>query len=74
MLVGVTASFSGAAGMYAFEKDTGAFEDYRDALWWTRMIVTALIATYIIGRDAENVRTEIEGSEQIETLQKRSVN
>lgn len=78
--------FGGAAGMYAFERNTpGGLEDYGAALWWTTMIITTLgsdfwpqtlegrilcivlslfafavfgyitatIATFFIGRDAE---------------------
>src|SRR5690606_28477198 len=33
--------FGGAAGMYAFERNTpGGLEDYGAALWWTTMIIT----------------------------------
>ncbi len=35
--------FAGAAGMYAFEKDTpGGLADYGTSLWWTTMIITTL--------------------------------
>lgn len=34
---------SGAAGMYAFERDSGAgFNSYGEALWWTAMLMTTI--------------------------------
>jgi voltage-gated potassium channel len=32
----------GAAAMYAFERGTGAFNNYWDALWWTAMLLTTI--------------------------------
>ena len=93
----------GAAGMYAFEKNTPNGEglnDYGTALWWTAMLmttmgseywpqtaegrvlcfllavyafavfgyVTAAIATFFIGRDAENDEGEIAGEKSINAL------
>jgi len=40
---------SGAAGMYAFERNTPGqegFDTYGDALWWTAMIITTLGSQY----------------------------
>jgi voltage-gated potassium channel len=41
-------TFTGAAGMYAFEKSapSGGFEDYGEALWWTAMIMTTMGSEY----------------------------
>ena len=33
---------SGAAGMYAFEGETGLFDSYAEALWWTAMLMTTM--------------------------------
>ncbi len=93
--------FAGAAGMFAFERDTpGGIESYGDAVWWTAMMittigseffprtaegrvlcfflalygfavfgyVTATLATYFVGRDAENSVSEIAGTRDIGTL------
>lgn len=38
--------FVGAAAMFAFEKETGAFENYWDALWWTAMLLTTIASEY----------------------------
>lgn len=38
--------FVGAAGMYAFEIQSGAFETYGDALWWTAMLITSIASEY----------------------------
>lgn len=103
ILLTIIVLFTGAAGMYAFEKDINdGMRSYGSALWWTGMIlttmgseswpataegrilcvvlsiyafavfgyVTATIATFFIGRDAEEERTEIAGSSQIEELKK----
>ncbi|WP_443190454.1 ion transporter [Pseudomonas indica] len=32
----------GAAGMYAFERDSAGFGSYGEALWWTAMLITSL--------------------------------
>lgn len=93
----------GAAGMYAFEKDTPNGEglnDYGTALWWTAMLmttmgseyfpqtaegrvlcfllavyafavfgyVTAAIATFFVGRDAEDNEGEIASEKSINAL------
>jgi voltage-gated potassium channel len=34
--------FVGAAAMFAFERETGAFVNYWDALWWTAMLLTTI--------------------------------
>lgn len=93
--------FAGAAGMFAFERDTpGGIKSYGDAVWWTAMMittigseffprtaegrvlcfflalygfavfgyVTATLATYFVGRDAENSVSEIAGTRDIGTL------
>lgn len=40
-------TFTGAAGMYAFEKDNGeAFDNYSSALWWTAMVMTTMGSQY----------------------------
>jgi voltage-gated potassium channel len=103
LLLTLIVIFAGAAGMYAFEKDTEhGLTDYGTALWWTTMImttlgseywpqttegrflcivlslfafavfgyITATIATFFIGRDAEDKHGEISGSAQIEELRK----
>lgn len=36
----------GAAAMFAFEKGTGAFNNYWDALWWTAMLLTTIASEY----------------------------
>jgi voltage-gated potassium channel len=41
--------FTGAAGMYAFEKDAtsgSAFKSYGSSLWWTAMIMTTMGSQY----------------------------
>ena len=38
--------FVGAAAMFAFEKETGAFTNYWDALWWTAMLLTTIASEY----------------------------
>ena len=93
---------TGAAGMYAFERNEGeTFTTYGKAVWWTAMVLitmgseywpkspegqilclllavygftvfgyfTALLATYFLGRDAEDQNTEIAGAGQIKELQ-----
>lgn len=94
--------FTGAAGMYAFEKDQPeGLQTYGEALWWTAMILitvgsqywpqspegqvlcfllalyaftvfgyfTATLATFFVGRDAENSEAEIAGAKQMGDLQ-----
>lgn len=43
-LLTVVVTFTGAAGMLAFEQNSGnkGFDNYGDALWWTSMIMTTL--------------------------------
>jgi voltage-gated potassium channel len=95
--------FSGAAGMYAFEKDVaGGLENYGRALWWTAMLIitigsdywpqtpegrslcfllslygfsifgyiTATLASFFVGRDAEEKNAPVAGAEDIKALQK----
>lgn len=90
--------FAGAAGMYAFEKETpGGLSTYSEALWWTAMVmttmgsqywpqtlegrvlcfflalyafavfgyVTATLATFFVGRDAESEEAELAGSMEL---------
>jgi voltage-gated potassium channel len=39
----VIVTFTGAAGMYAFENDRpGGFRSYGEALWWTAMVMTTM--------------------------------
>lgn len=94
-------TFAGAAGMYAFEKDSpGGPKSYGEALWWTAMVmttmgsqywpqtvegrvlcfflalyafavfgyVTATLATFFVGRDAENTDAELAGAKQLSAL------
>ncbi len=102
-LIGLTVlvTFTGAAGMYAFENTVpGGIESYGEALWWTAMILTTLgsqywpetvegrvlcvflalyaisvfgyltatLATFFIGRDAESTDAEIAGATQLAAL------
>jgi len=92
-------TLASAAGMYAFEKNSG-LDSYSTALWWTAMMmttagsdywpktpegrvlcfliavyafaifgyITATIATFFIGRDAEDQRAEIAGQKGIDAL------
>ena len=40
-------TFAGAAGMYAFENEVpGGLRSYREALWWTAMIMTTMGSQY----------------------------
>jgi voltage-gated potassium channel len=97
----VIVTFTGAAGMFAFENEAGnGFKSYVDALWWTAMLmttlgsqawpqtaegrvlcfllavyaftifgyVTATLATFFLGRDAENSEAEIVGEQSIAAL------
>ncbi|MBD0255909.1 MAG: ion transporter [Cytophagales bacterium] len=98
----VVVLFTGAAAMYAFEKDhPEGLHTYGAALWWTAMVLitigsqywpqtpegqifcfllalygftvfgyfTATLATFFIGRDAENPAAEVAGAKQLEALQ-----
>lgn len=38
--------FTGAAGMYALEKDTLGFQNYWDSLWYTAMLTTSIGSQY----------------------------
>jgi voltage-gated potassium channel len=38
--------FVGSAAMFAFEKETGAFSSYGEALWWTAMLLTTIGSEY----------------------------
>lgn len=97
----VLVTFTGAAGMYAFESVApDGIKSYGEALWWTAMIlttmgsqywpqtvegrvlciflalysfgvfgyVTATLATFFIGRDAENDAAELAGAKQLAVL------
>jgi voltage-gated potassium channel len=101
MALTVIVILSGAAGMYAFEKEhSGSPNSYGTALWWTAMLltsigtdywpqtaegrmlclllslygfavfgyVTATLATFFIGRDAENEGAEIASAKAVEQL------
>lgn len=99
-------TFTGAAGMYAFESAApGGIKTYGEALWWTAMVlttmgsqywpqtlegrvlciflalyafavfgyVTATLATFFIGRDAENDEAEIAGAKQLSALREEII-
>ncbi len=100
-LLTVAVTLAGAAGMYAFERESGGLRSYSDALWWTAMLmtsigseywprtaegrllclllslfavavfgyVTATLATFFIGRDAENESAEVAGAQSLKALQ-----
>jgi voltage-gated potassium channel len=38
--------FVGSAAMFAFERETGAFSSYGEALWWTAMLLTTIGSDY----------------------------
>jgi voltage-gated potassium channel len=97
-------SLAGAAGMYAFENDSGGqgLNDYGTALWWTTMImttmgseywpqsaegrvlcvilalysfgvfgyVTATLASFFVGRDAESKKGEVAGAKSVDALRR----
>lgn len=98
----VVVLLTGAAAMYAFERDQpDGLRTYGMALWWTAMVLitigsqywpqtpegqifcfllslygftvfgyfTATLATFFIGRDAEDSQAEIAGAKQLESLQ-----
>lgn len=46
LLLTLMICFVGAAAMFAFEKESGAFENYWDALWWTAMLLTTIASEY----------------------------
>ncbi len=103
VLLTTIATFSGAAGMYAFEQEAPnapGFSSYGNALWWTAMLmttmgsdyvpqtvegrilffllalyafaafgyVTATLATFFIGQDADDDKAEIVGAKSINAL------
>lgn len=98
--------FAGAAGMYAFERQTpGGLNSYGEALWWTAMImttmgseywpqtfegrvlcvflalyafaifgyVTATLATYFVGRDAQSSEGELAGAAELTRLRREVI-
>jgi voltage-gated potassium channel len=102
----VLVTFTGAAGMYAFENVApGGMKSYGEALWWTAMVlttmgsqywpqtvegrvlcvflalyafavfgyVTATLATFFIGRDAENDEAELAGAKQLAALREEVI-
>ncbi len=105
MLITLTVTFAGAAGMYALENPNPGFTSYGMALWWTAMrvitagnefnpmttegrglgfliavfgysifgYVTAIFATYFIGRDAEEKDAPLAGSKEIDDLKSELV-
>src|SRR5665648_272704 len=101
IILTVLVTFTGAAGMYAFENVTpDGIDSYGEALWWTVMVlttmgsqywpqtvegrvlcvflalyafavfgyVTATLATFFIGRDAEHDEAELAGAKQLAAL------
>lgn len=63
----------GAAGMLAFERDSdnpAALNSYGTPLWWTAPADPrgATLATFFIGRDAEDERGELAGQKSINEL------
>jgi len=43
VLLSVVILLAGAAGMYAFEKDSGpGFRSYSESIWWTAMVLTTM--------------------------------
>jgi len=102
----VLVTFTGAAGMYAFENAApDGLKSYGEALWWTIMVlttmgsqywpqtiegrvlcvflalyafavfgyVTATLATFFIGRDAENDEAELAGTKQLAALREEMI-
>ena len=102
----VLVTFTGAAGMYAFENTApGGLKSYGEALWWTTMVlttmgsqywpltvegrvlcvflalyafavfgyVTATLATFFIGRDAEDDEAELAGARQLAALREEMI-
>ena len=102
----VLVTFTGAAGMYAFENAApGGLKSYGEALWWTTMVlttmgsqywpqtiegrvlcvflalyafavfgyVTATLATFFIGRDAEDDEAELAGARQLAALREEMI-
>lgn len=102
----VLVTFTGAAGMYAFENAApDGLKNYGEALWWTTMVlttmgsqywpltvegrvlcvflslyafavfgyVTATLATFFIGRDAEDDEAEMAGARQLAALREEMI-
>ena len=102
----VLVTFTGAAGMYAFENAApDGLKSYGEALWWTTMVlttmgsqywpltiegrvlcvflalyafavfgyVTATLATFFIGRDAEDDEAELAGARQLAALREEMI-
>ncbi|MDF2441501.1 MAG: voltage-gated potassium channel [Abditibacteriota bacterium] len=42
VILTVVTTFSGAAGMYAFERESTGFTTYAQTVWWTAMLMTTL--------------------------------
>ena len=103
LLLTTIVTLTGAAGMYAFERETSdaaGFDSYGTALWWTAMLmttmgseyfpktvegrilclllaiyafavfgfVTATLATFFIGQDADDDGAELAGAKSIDAL------
>lgn len=102
LLLTAIVTLTGAAGMYAFERETAdaGFDSYGTALWWTAMLmttmgseyfpktaegrilclllaiyafavfgyVTATLATFFIGQDADDDGAELAGAKSIDAL------
>jgi voltage-gated potassium channel len=102
----IAVTFTGAAGMYAFENmSPGGIKSYGEALWWTAMLLTtmgsqywpqtvegralcvflalyaftvfgylsATLASFFIGRDAENDEAELAGARQLTALREEVI-
>jgi voltage-gated potassium channel len=102
VLLTLTVTLVGAAGMYSFEADNGVLTSYGDALWWTAMVmttmgsehwprtsegrilclliaiyafavfgyVTATIASFFVGRDAEEDHHRLHLAQTVDLLAK----
>ena len=103
LLLTTLVTLTGAAGMYAFERETAdaaGFDSYGTALWWTAMLmttmgseyfpktaegrilcfllaiyafavfgyVTATLATFFIGQDADDDGAELAGAKSLDAL------
>ena len=94
--------FAGGAAMFAFEKESGGFKNYGEALWWTAMLIisigseywpksvegrslcfllslygfsifgyiTASLASFFVGRDAEEKDAPIASTSDVAELKK----
>lgn len=104
-LLTLVVTFTGAAGMHAFEKAYQGFDSYGMALWWTAMrvitagseyhpstsegrglavllalygyaifgYVTATLASFFIGRDAEEKDAPVAGAKDVSELKNEIV-